>query len=216
MTHLLGICQVDGTWAGVQPRQCGPRQRAEARPAPQAPGSLGPRSYWALPLPDPRGGLLYRLSRVTGIDFTVTRSVSFSSERDMGVGKESRPPSDAGPTADQLCDLCLPLGPYLSSVNTSVVRSLCPQAWKKSFGPRPGAVGPASVRIGIAIVSDSRSLAASQPSDCCLPESSGSLGILLSSEVRVQPSAAILTVPCLSAPIFRMGILLAGVNVRKA
>lgn len=56
------------------------------------------------------------------------------------MGKESRPPSDAGPAADQLCDLCMPLGPYLSSANTSVVRSLCPQAWKKSFGPRPGAV----------------------------------------------------------------------------
>lgn len=60
-THLL----VAGTWRGIQPRQGGPGQPVEARPAPPALGCLGCRNHWALPLPDPGGGLLSRLSRVT-------------------------------------------------------------------------------------------------------------------------------------------------------
>lgn len=134
---------MDGTWAGVQPRQGGPRQRAEARRAPAALGSLGPRNHWALALPDPTGGLLGRFSGVTGADFTLTRPVSFPQgevwvwARSSGL-ESVRPCSDAGPSADQLCDLCLALGPHLSSGNTNVVRSLCPQAWKEGLSTGPG------------------------------------------------------------------------------
>lgn len=46
----------------------------------------------------------------------------------MGVGKEAelggKPHADAGSAPDQLCDLCMPLGPHLLSENISVVRSL--------------------------------------------------------------------------------------------
>lgn len=61
----------------VQTRQGGPRQWVGARPACPALGNLGPRNHQALPLPDPRSGLLGRLSRVTGADFTLTRPASF-------------------------------------------------------------------------------------------------------------------------------------------
>lgn len=55
-------------------------------------------------------------------------------EAELGV----RPHSEAGSAPDQLYDLCMPLGPHLLNENTSVVRSLCPQAWKEGLGTGPG------------------------------------------------------------------------------
>lgn len=54
--------------------------------------------------------------------------------------------SDAGPAADQLCDLHMPLGPGLSSGNTRVVSSLCLRAGERGLAQAWHPVGP--MRVG--------------------------------------------------------------------
>lgn len=55
--------------------------------------------------------------------------------------------SDAGSAADQLCDLHIPLGPCLSSGNTSVVSSLCLQARERGLAQSLAPSRPSESRL---------------------------------------------------------------------